>query len=115
MGAASRDASDLVHRLLAAKSGPCLLNVNYPPEGDWRKVATVSGRRVYSGGLDVRTDPRGRHYYWIGGDSVQHENEPGTDTEAFDAGQIGVTQLMLSLSIVNGAAAASVCTGAPEG
>lgn len=110
LSAASRDASELVHRLILAKSGRCLLNVNYPASGDWRKVATVSGRRVYSGGLDARTDPRGRHYYWIGGDSVKHESEPGTDTEAFDAGQIGVTQLVLSLSIEDGAAAVAVCT-----
>mgnify|MGYP000907077435 FL=1 len=45
-----------------------------------------------------RLDPRGRPYFWIGGSSeVVHESAPGSDTEAYDAGMVGVTPLVLDL------------------
>jgi 5'-nucleotidase len=97
--AAARDACAIGKEVLAAYAGAArLFNVNYPASGQWRKCATTSGRRVYSGGLVRRLDPRGRPYYWIGGDTVTHEGEGGTDTDVFDAGDVGVTPLCLDLS-----------------
>jgi 5'-nucleotidase len=99
LSAAARDAAAIAQNLLRAHAGgPCLFNVNYPSGDRWQKQATVSGRRVYTGGLITRHDPRGRPYYWIGGDGVTHEGEGGTDTEAFDAGIVGITPLCLDLS-----------------
>lgn len=97
--AAARDAARIGLSILERHSaGPCLFNVNYPAGDRWEKRPTVSGRRVYTGGLITRHDPRGRPYYWIGGDTVTHEGEGGTDTEAFDAGIVGITPLCLDLS-----------------
>jgi 5'-nucleotidase len=97
--AATRDATALARMLLERHGrGACLFNVNYPPGSSWKKRPTTSGRRVYTGGLITRHDPRGRPYYWIGGDTVTHEGKGGTDTEAFDAGLVGITPLCLDLS-----------------
>lgn len=96
---ATRDAAELAQKVLEVHRGlGLLLNVNYPARGSWTKRACVSGRRHYSGGLVTRLDPRGRPYYWIGGEGVSHEGESGTDTEAFDRGEVGVTPLSLDLS-----------------
>lgn len=96
---ATQDAAEFAWKLLEAhRGGGILINVNYPAQGSWAKRPCVSGRRHYSGGLDRRADPRGRPYYWIGGEGVRHEGEEGTDTEAFDRGEVGVTPLSLDLS-----------------
>lgn len=110
---ATRDAAEFAERLLEAHEGRgLLLNVNYPARGSWVKRPCVSGRRHYSGGLDRRADPRGRAYYWIGGDGVRNENEEGTDTQAFDRGEVGVTPLSLDLSAGRDlAVVVDLCTG----
>jgi 5'-nucleotidase len=96
---AAKDATEIAQSVLTEHAnGPVLFNANYPAGKSWTKKATVSGRRVYSGGLVRRADPRGRPYYWIGGDTVVHEGDGGTDTEAFDAGYVGITPLCLDLS-----------------
>jgi 5'-nucleotidase len=77
-----------------------LLNVNVPP-GDPRGTrVTRSGRRTYSAAVVRKVDPRGRAYYWIGGDEQAHENVPGSDCDAvFDHGFISVTPLHLDLTL----------------
>ncbi len=74
---------------------PVLLNVNIPKGRGWKVVATRMGRRIYGEGVEFRTDPRGREYLWIGGPGVRNGTEPGTDTEAFDRGEVGVSSLPL--------------------
>jgi 5'-nucleotidase len=96
--AAARDATHIARELLALEAKvPCLFNVNYPPGDRWEHRPTCSGRRVYSGGLVERLDPRGRPYFWIGGDKVVHEELEASDTNAFDKGHVGVTPLILDL------------------
>lgn len=99
MKAACEDAREIALRILELNAGrSCLFNVNYPPGSSWEKCPTITGRRHYSGGLIERRDPRGRAYYWIGGDSVANEGQPGTDTYAFEQGKVGITPLILNLS-----------------
>jgi 5'-nucleotidase len=98
LGAAARMcARILVATLRVAKrrTVPPLLNVNFPPGRRWKLRATTIGRRIYGEGVDFRTDPRGREYLWIGAPGVRHDVEPGTDTEAFDRGEVGVSSLPL--------------------
>src|SRR5207302_403802 len=46
-----------------------------------------------------KLDPRGRAYYWIGGDEQAHEHVPGSDCDAvFDRRLISVTPLHLDLT-----------------
>jgi len=48
--------------------------------------------------VEFRVDPRGREYLWIGGPSPgEHRPVPGSDTEAFDEGVVGLTPLVLDL------------------
>ncbi|HIF63672.1 MAG TPA: 5'/3'-nucleotidase SurE [Deltaproteobacteria bacterium] len=76
-----------------------LLNVNVP-ENRKREgfVVTRQGRRRYGDAIVEKTDPRGRKYYWIGGDDLGFDDEPGTDLAAVHAGLVSVTPLHLDLT-----------------
>jgi len=76
-----------------------LLNVNIPElcRNEGFKV-TRQGRRRYSDAIVEKTDPRGRKYYWIGGDQLDFDDEPGTDFAAVKAGFISVTPLHLDMT-----------------
>lgn len=59
---------------------PVLLNVNVPagPVRGYRFVPL--GRRDYGNEVVEKTDPRGRKYYWIGGEGgARHDDIPGSD------------------------------------
>jgi 5'-nucleotidase len=59
---------------------------------------TRQGLRVYHSRLDERIDPRGRPYYWIGGDAPTGVPERGTDVGALAEGFVSVTPLQLDLT-----------------
>jgi 5'-nucleotidase len=78
-----------------------LLNVNVPylPLDQIRGfMVTRQGLRVYRDALDARRDPRGRPYYWIGGDFPTGVPEEGTDYGAIEAGYVSITPLQLDLT-----------------
>lgn len=80
-----------------AGTRPPLFNVNFPagdraPRG---LRATRLGRRRYEDEVDVRKDPRGHEYFWIGGPNAFHDPSEGSDTEAVDQGFASITPLGL--------------------
>ncbi len=79
-----------------------LLNVNIPylagPKIRGIRI-TRQGLRLYRDRLDRRTDPRGREYYWIGGDAPSGVPEEGTDYGALKSGYVSVTPLQLDLTM----------------
>lgn len=78
-----------------------LLNVNVPFMSEERIRGirmTRQGLRVYHSRLDERTDPRGRPYYWIGGEAPTGVPERGTDVGALAEGFVSVTPLQLDLT-----------------
>jgi 5'/3'-nucleotidase len=78
-----------------------LLNVNVPylPEEQMRGVLiTRLGLRVYRDALDRRQDPRGRPYYWIGGEAPTGVPEEGTDFGALAQGAVSITPLHTDLT-----------------
>jgi len=75
-----------------------LLNVNFPPSWKGQFEATRLGTRVYDELVDFRRDPRGREYFWIGGPGVRHNENPGSDTDAYDRGMASITSLVLDLT-----------------
>ncbi|MCQ3938335.1 MAG: 5'/3'-nucleotidase SurE [Chloroflexi bacterium] len=78
-----------------------VLNVNVPylPESELKGyMITRQGLRVYRDALDVRSDPRGKPYYWIGGEAPTGVDEPGTDFGALRAGCVSITPLQLDLT-----------------
>jgi 5'-nucleotidase len=77
------------------------LNVPYLPESEIKGyMVTRQGLRVYRDALDVRSDPRGKPYYWIGGEAPTGVDEPGTDFGALRAGYVSITPLQLDLTHV---------------
>ena len=78
-----------------------VLNVNIPylsVEATKGFIITRQGLRVYRDALDRRVDPRGRPYYWIGGEAPTGVNEEGTDVGALSAGYVSITPLQLDLT-----------------
>jgi 5'-nucleotidase len=78
-----------------------LLNVNIPYLLDDQIkgiLITRQGLRVYRDRLDRRVDPRGRPYYWIGGDSPTAIPDEGTDFGALEQGYVSITPLHLDLT-----------------
>lgn len=78
-----------------------VLNVNVPagPLEAMRGVAiTRQGLRLYRDELVRRDDPRGRPYYWIGGQSPTGIADEGTDFGALASGFVSVTPLQLDLT-----------------
>ncbi|PWH19697.1 MAG: 5'/3'-nucleotidase SurE [Anaerolineae bacterium] len=59
---------------------------------------TRQGLRVYRDSLDKRLDPRGRPYYWIGGETPTAIPEEGTDYGAIAQGYVSITPLQLDLT-----------------
>ena len=95
-----------IRRLVEALAGRGLtghpvLNVNLPHRA-WSEVQGVRltrlGTRVYSDTLIEKVDPRGRAYYWIGGQDPVWESHEGTDFHAVEHGHISVTPLSLDLT-----------------
>jgi 5'-nucleotidase len=95
--AAAELAAELALTLARLGTGPALINVNVPRGTDWPLRATRLGRRIYRDEVEFRRDPRGREYLWIGGPGAAHAPVAGSDTEAFDAGIVGITPLVLDL------------------
>ncbi len=78
-----------------------LLSVNFPPLAprEMRGIEiTRLGKRVYRDVLIRRTDPRGRPYYWIGGEPPAGEPGAGTDIGALMQGCVSVTPLNLDMT-----------------
>lgn len=78
-----------------------VLNVNVPSlkESEIKGfMVTRQGLRVYRDELDRRLDPRGRPYFWIGGQAPTGVDEPGTDFGALRAGYVSITPLQLDLT-----------------
>jgi 5'-nucleotidase len=98
---AARFAVALARRMVESRpASPLLLNVNVPP-GPIRGYRFVRlGRRDYGSEVVEKTDPRGRKYYWIGGESpVGHETQPASDTNCvFEEKLVSVTPLDVDLT-----------------
>ncbi len=79
-----------------------LLNVNVPnvPAGEIEGVEiTRLGRRLYRDKLVKRQDPRGREYYWIGGDRpTGFAEDEGTDIWALARDRVSITPIHLDMT-----------------
>jgi len=98
-GAAAAFAAELARRVASSRpAAPILLNVNVPagPVKGYR--FTRLGVRTYGNEVVEKLDPRGRSYYWIGGDA-SHQDIPSSDCNTvFDDGLVAVTPLHLDLT-----------------
>ncbi len=78
-----------------------LLNVNVPglPQHEIKGFAlTRQGKRRYGDAIVEKVDPRGKKYYWIGGNQLDFVDTEGTDFSAVRRGLISITPLHLDLT-----------------
>ena len=90
--------AQLLRRGLPAKT---CLNVNIPsiPFEEMKGVrVTRLGKRVYRDVIVEKTDPRGKLYYWIGGEEPTWENDDSSDFTAVERGYVSVTPLTFELT-----------------
>jgi 5'-nucleotidase len=92
-------AGELVRVALVEHTNPAvILNVNFPI-GEFAGVKVCKlGKRIYGEGVIERLDPRGRKYYWIGGEPPIWHPGVDTDFEAIQAGYVSITPLHLDLT-----------------
>ncbi|MBT3336961.1 MAG: 5'/3'-nucleotidase SurE [Anaerolineae bacterium] len=99
---AAKAARQVVEHVLAKElPEETFLNVNLPflPSEQLRGFRlTRLGLRVYHSRLDERVDPRGRPYYWIGGEAPTGVPERGTDIGALADRYVSITPLHLDLT-----------------
>jgi len=78
-----------------------LLNVNIPylplNELNGYRISR-QGLRIYRDELIKREDPRGRPYYWIGGEAPTGVPDTGTDFGDLKAGFVSITPIQLDLT-----------------
>jgi 5'-nucleotidase len=96
------EAARVVTELIVGSGlpGGTLLNVNIPAganAGSPRRLTRL-GKRRYGNAVDRRFDPRGRPYFWIGGDEIGFEHQEGSDGTAVAEGAISITPLRLDLT-----------------
>lgn len=78
------------------------VNVPYRPLSELKGYKiTRQGMRIYRDELVTREDPRGKPYYWIGGEWPTGVNEAGTDFGALFEGFVSITPLQLDLTAHN--------------
>lgn len=96
-GYAAEVASALIEhaRTRSREDAAALWNLNVPKAPVHGVRVTRQGERIYDDMVEVRADPRGRPYLWIGGPMVRHPKLEGADTTAFDAGWASLTPLAL--------------------
>ncbi len=78
-----------------------ILNINIPSvdEEDIAGVAiTKLGTRMYTDAYEKRVDPRGKVYYWLAGEIITSEQDPGTDIMAIRDNKISITPVTFEMT-----------------
>ena len=95
----ARFAAGLVEEVLRRPQDPhIILNVNFPVSAFSGVRMTRLGKRIYNEGVIERLDPRGKKYFWIGGEPPVWTRDSGTDFQAIDDGFVSITPLHLDLT-----------------
>lgn len=101
-----KSAADFTNRLASfvLKNGlpkDTLLNVNVPnlDSADIKGYRmTRQGKRIYGDAVVEKVDPRGRKYYWIGGDDLGFIHSKNSDFLAISEDYISITPIHLDLT-----------------
>lgn len=102
-GYAAQVAMQVAERIIENRLPPLtLLNINVPalPANQIKGVqVTRQGQRTYVDELIKRLDPRGRPYYWIGGEfPTGDHSEEGTDLWAVANGYVSITPITMEMT-----------------
>jgi len=78
-----------------------ILNINIPPlpldQIQGIKV-TKLGHRIYDDFIQKRVDPRGKSYYWIGGEAPQWQGDKNTDVHAIRNKFVSITPITIDMT-----------------
>lgn len=77
---------------------PTLLNINVPGGSPTESAITTLGERRYCNVFEKRKDPRGRAYFWMGGEQVDCIDDLESDVRAVQEGKISITPLTFKLT-----------------
>ncbi len=75
-----------------------LLNVNVPDLSFKEikgRMVTRQGKRIYGDPIVEKIDPRGKKYYWIGGDELRYDHIEKSDIAAVREGYVSITPVSL--------------------
>jgi 5'-nucleotidase len=78
-----------------------ILNVNVPnvPQNKIKGYSFVKlGKRNYGDIIVEKFDPRGKKYFWIGGDETGYTNIPGSDCNVILENKISITPLKVDVT-----------------
>jgi len=97
---AESHAPALIKKLIAAGwPSNTLINLNFP---DCKKVKGTrvcpQGKRLVSVTLSERVDPKGRPYFWIGGDRDNTADRPDVDIDLLEKGYITITPICMDMT-----------------
>ncbi len=100
ISAAAACASHIVERVLEEGLPPdTLLNVNVPGITDIKGYRiTRLGKRFFTDVVIEKKDPRGRKYFWIGGEMARWEGGEDSDFHALEEGFVSITPLHFDLT-----------------
>jgi len=100
----AKAAVEVIQSLMSdglVNQGQSIWNINLPYREDGRYqgvLYTRQGVRLYRDVLERRLDPRGKPYYWIGGEAPTGLMDEGTDYWAIKQGYISVTPLQMDMT-----------------
>ncbi|MBS3741355.1 MAG: 5'/3'-nucleotidase SurE [Candidatus Cloacimonetes bacterium] len=103
------DCAKIIHSILendifSIITEKTIFNINIPPlppnEIKGIKV-TKLGHRVYNDFIQERVDPRGKSYFWIGGEAPQWQGDEKTDVYAIQHGYVSITPITIDMSDYN--------------
>jgi 5'-nucleotidase len=98
--AAAAFSAKLAGRVLSEGLPPdTLLNVNVPNSSEvCGQRITRLGKRAYGDVVIKKVDPRGKNYYWIGGDLEKWEGSDDSDFQTIEDGLVSITPLHLDMT-----------------
>lgn len=99
---AEKFAPDVIKKLIAKKwPRDTLINLNFPNCAP-AKVKGVKvcgqGKRLVNVQLSERVDPKGRPYYWLGGERDNTPEKPNVDVDFLQKGFITITPISMDLT-----------------
>ena len=78
-----------------------ILNVNIPdcePSDLKGYKVTAQGHQYFNDNFEKRTDPRGRHYYWMTGEIIDNDNDIIYDGFAVKSGYASITPIQFVMT-----------------
>ncbi|PLX98933.1 MAG: 5'/3'-nucleotidase SurE [Desulfuromonas sp.] len=96
---AARFAASIAGQIISHElPADTFLNINVPSGEVSGVKLTRQGKRRYAGEIEIKTDPRGKKYYWLGGSELGFHDVEGTDFNAINHHYISVTPLHMDLT-----------------